>query len=162
MKLKEKLPLFVGIFLPILLILYVITTTYLPTLYVKPGYNFIFAGENYNESNINIVNGKISIQPRYRNYRYGNYVSERPTLYLYDSALDKSTLISVEDTYKYSIDPSSKSPDGFTVGRKDSSYSYFPFFSGSSNRGIYFSGKGLNRKILENEYNFKFIGWVAQ
>ncbi|MEK7558843.1 MAG: hypothetical protein AAB521_00890 [Patescibacteria group bacterium] len=162
MKLKEKLPLAVGIFLPLLLILYVVITTYLPTLFVKPEYNFIYVGDNYNDSKIDIVSGKISIQPRYRNYRYGEYIPQQPTFYLYDSASDKNTLISIEETYKYNIDPSSKSPDGFTVGSRDSNYSYFPFFLGTSDRGVYFTGKGLSRKITGQEYNFKFVGWVAQ
>lgn len=160
MKLKEKLPLFVGIGLPLLLILYVAVIAYLPSLFVKPKYNFIYAEGYYNDYNINVLNGKISIEPR---YDYGNktYRSAQPTLFLYDVTNDKSTQISLDQAYSYNLDPSSKSLDGFTVGRHESDASYFPFFFGRYDRGTYLMGKGLNRRITERDYyNFKFVGWI--
>lgn len=159
MKLKEKLPLFVGICLPLFLILYVAITAYIPSLLVKPKYNFIYAEGYYNDYSISVINGKISIGPRYANK---TYLSAQPTLFLYDVTNDKSTQISLEQAYSYIIDPSSKSLDGFTVGRRESDISYFPFFFGSYDRGTYLMGRGLNQKITGRDYyNFKFVGWIV-
>lgn len=160
MKLKERLPLFVGIGLPLLLILYVAIAAYLPSLFVKPKYNFIYA-EGYDNYNINVINGKIAIESRYAD---GNntYGSVQPTLFLYDVPNDKSTQVSLAQAYSYTLDPSSKSLDGFTVGRHESDGSYFLFFFGRYDRGTYLMGKGLNRKITDRDYyNIKFVGWIV-
>ncbi|EKD65235.1 MAG: hypothetical protein ACD_50C00152G0007 [uncultured bacterium] len=156
---REKLPLVVGIVLPLLLILYVAVTAYLPSLFIKPKYNFIYSNDNYYDYSINVVNGKVNIQP---NYRYDNSVVRQPALYLYDVVNDKSTLISLSQAQNYTLDPSNKSLDGFTVGsRVNDSYSYFPFFFSGNDRGIYLTGNGLNRVITERDYYyFKFVGWI--
>lgn len=162
---KEKLPLIVGIGLPLLLILYVAITASLPSLFVKPKYNFIYVNDPYhNRFNINVLNGKINMEQTYRyDNRYDNSTFTQPTLFLYDVINDKSTQISLAQAQSYTLDPSNKSPDGFTVGRRDSdSSSYFPFFFGSYDTGNYLMGKGLNRRITEgNYYNFKFAGWIV-
>jgi len=160
---KEKLPLLVGIGLPILLILYVAVTSYIPSLFVKPKYNFVYATNSYYDYNINVIGGKISVEPRYTNYGARTYRPQQPTLFLYDVTEDKSKQISLAQAQTYTLDPSNKSPDGFTVGRRESDgYSYFPFFFGGYDRGTYLMGKGLNRKIVDQDYyNFKFIGWVV-
>ncbi|HEY5600980.1 MAG TPA: hypothetical protein VIK81_02715 [Patescibacteria group bacterium] len=164
MKLKEKLPLIVGIVLPLLLILYVAVTAYLPSLFVKPKYNFVYASDSYYDFDISVIDGRVNIQPRYTDYANRTYAPKQPTLFLYDVTSDKSKQLSLPQAQGHILDSSNKSPDGFTVGRQDSdSYSYFPFFFGGSyNRGTYLMGKGLNRKITDqNYYNFKFIGWIV-
>jgi len=157
---KEKLPFIVGIGLPLLLILYVAITAYLPSLFVKPKYNFIYSNDSYYGYSINVLDGRINIEPS----RYDNRTFRQPTLFLYDVIDDKSTQISLAQAQSYTLDPSNKSPDGFTVGRRDSdSSSYFPFFVfGNYDTGNYLMGKGLNRRITEgNYYNFKFAGWIV-
>lgn len=159
MAFKEKLPLIVGIGLPLLLIFYVGITAYLPSLFVKPKYNFIYATDT-SDYNLSIVDGKVVMEQRYFNVNR----PRQPTLWLYDVARDKSTQISLEKAQTYTLDPSNKSPDGFTVGRGETGgYSVFPFFFGGYDRGTYLMGKGLNRRISEREdyYNFKFLGWVV-
>lgn len=155
---REKLPLIVGIGLPLLLILYVAITAYLPSLFVKPKYNFIYSNDSYYDYSVNVLDGRISIQPRY----YDNRDFRQPTLFLYDVINDKSTQISLAQAQSYTLDPSDKSPDGFTVGRRDSDGYYFPFFFDSYDRGIYLMGKGLNRKLTDRDYYyFKFVGWIV-
>lgn len=163
MTLKEKLPLIVGIGLPLLLILYVAVSAYLPSLFVKPKYNFVYTTDSYYDYNINVIDGRINIEPRYTDYGTRTYRPKQPTLFLYDVTDDKSKQISLVQAQTYTLDPSSKSPDGFTVGRSESgSYSFFPFFFGGYDRGTYLMGKGLRRKISEQDYyNFKFVGWVV-
>ncbi|MBI2028018.1 MAG: hypothetical protein HYT07_00270 [Candidatus Levybacteria bacterium] len=161
---KEKLPLIVGIVLPFFLILYVAITAYVPSFFVKPKYNFVYTNNYNNDYNINVIDGRINFNLRYIDSTNRNYVSRRePTLFLYDVAADKSTQIILTQAQAYILDPSNKSPDGFTVGRSEyNSYSYFPFFFGGSNRGVYLMGKGLNRKITDQDsYYFKLVGWVV-
>lgn len=160
MNLKEKLPLIVGIGLPIFLILFVVITAYLPSLFVKPKYNFIFASGNLYDYDLKVVASKVTSTPIYRSNDYRNTPRE-PDLFVYDSKNKKSTAISLSQAQGYNLDPSSKSPDGFTVGRNESdNYSFFPFFYGGSRRGVYLQGKGLNAKVSDQDYNFKLLGWV--
>lgn len=160
---KEKLPLIVGIILPLTLILYVVVAAYIPSLIVKPKYNFVYTNTNYYDYNVNVIDGRVNIEPGYSNNTSRTYFPKQPSLFLYDVVNDKSTQISLTQAQTYILDPSNKSPDGFTVGRGEyDSYSFFPFFFGGSNRGYYLMGKGLSRKITDQDYyNFKFVGWVV-
>jgi|SRR3990167_6008965 len=163
MTIKEKLPLAVGIGLPLLLIIFVAVFAYLPSLFVQPKYDFVYATSNLSDYETKVVNGKLTLNPQTR-YRYGTqyeYPLREPSLYLYNVLEEKSTSITLSQAQIYNLDPSSKSPDGFTVGRADSDgVSFFPFFYGGRyDRGQYLTGKGLSQKVTDN-YDFKFIGWI--
>src|SRR3989344_2124029 len=151
MTLKEKLPLVVGIGLPILLILFVAITVYLPSFFIKPKYNFLYATGNLYDYDIKVVNGRLTSNPRYsQRDPYYRYTPTEPNIFLYDVTADKSKAVSLSVAQSYTLDPSTKSPDGFTVGRSNSDdYSFFPFFYGGRTRGQYLMGKGLNRKITD-------------
>ncbi len=161
MNYKEKIPLIVGIGLPFLLIIFVFATSYLPGLYVKPKYNFIYETGNTYDYEITVISGKISAQPKYQNYYNNTYNPIMPSLYYYDVKNDKSRQISLPEAQALTLDSSSKSPDGLTVGTSNSDYSAFPFFWGSYDRGEYLMGKGFRRKVNDQDYNFKFIGWTT-
>ena len=159
---KEKLPLIVGIGLPILLVFYVILSSYLPALFVKPKYNFVYTTGNYYDYDINVVGGKVTINPR--NYGNYSYSSNEPNLYLYDVSEDKSILITTNQAEDYYLDSSNKSPDGFTVERGDGGGGFFPFFwYDSYDNGYYLRGRGLNKKIQlsGDSYQFKLLGWIT-
>src|SRR3990167_3813581 len=162
---KEKLPLIVGILIPILLILFVVVSVYLPSLFVKPKYDFVYTTNARYDYDVKVLDGKISATPRYNDQYYSGNQYRRtppePTFFVYDVTADKSKSISLAQAQTYNLDSSNKSPDGFTVGRNESDgYSFFPFFYGSSQRGVYLQGKGLNRKIQDQYYDFQFLGWV--
>lgn len=160
---KEKLPLIVGILIPVLLILFVVVSVYLPSLFVKPKYNFIYTTNARYDYDVKVIDGKISVTPRYTDQYYGaqRRTPIEPTFFLYDVVADKSKAISLVQTQTYTLDSSDKSPDGFTVGRDESdSYSFSPFFYRGSRYGVYLQGKGLNRKIQDRYYDFQFVGWV--
>src|SRR3990167_7408846 len=164
MTIKEKLPLAVGIGLPLLLIVFVAVFAYLPSLFVQPKYNFVYATGNLYDYEIRVINGKLSLNPQtYRNIsgtQY-QYSLREPSLFLYNVLEEKSTEVTLSQAQTYNLDPSSKSPDGFTVGSADSDgVSFFPFFYGGRyDRGQYLTGKGLSQKVTDN-YDFKFIGWI--
>ncbi|MEK9147167.1 MAG: hypothetical protein AAB639_03135 [Patescibacteria group bacterium] len=157
---KETLPLIIGIGLPILLIIYVAVTAYLPSLFNKPQYNFIYA-TGYDNQYATVENGTIKVNPP----PYSHYELPRPpqfSLYLYDVSQSKTKLISQDEAKLYRLDPSDKSPDGYVVtSNRDTSFSVFPFFYGGYDRGYYLKGHGVNKRISERDYDFKFLGWVV-
>ena len=159
---KEKLPLIVGIGLPIFLIIFVAVSVYLPSLFVKPKYNFIYATGSLYDYDINVIDGRLSVNSKYYPDTTYRRIPSQPTLFLYDVVNDKSKQITLTQAQSYILDPSDKSPDGFTVGRSESGdSSFFPFFYGRNDRGRYLMGKGLNRKVTDQNYDFKFIGWIT-
>ena len=77
--------------------------------------------------------------------------------------LDSNTPLSQQQALSYSnINPTNKSPDGFTVVSNSSGdTSYFPlFWYGEYNSGYYLLGHGYNKEITNDTYDFKFLGWV--
>lgn len=163
---REKLPLLVGILLPILLIIFVFVTSYLPSQLVKPTQNFIYAvNPNYasNVATVRVINGKAEVDTASQiNPQYPTTPTILPVFYVYDVASDRATQISLEQVQSYKVDPSTKSTDGFTVGRPSGDSGGFPFFFGSGNYGIYLTGKGLRKEITQDPYNFQFVGWVTK
>ena len=159
---KETLPLIIGIGLPLLLIAYVAATVYLPSLFNKPLYDFVYA-TGYDSRYVTVENQtvKLNQKPSY----YPNEASRSPEvdLYYYDVSRESSKLISLEEAQTHKLDPSEKSPDGYVVSNdRDRSYSFFPFFYGGSDRGTYLTGHGVNKRVSEKYYDLKFLGWVKK
>ena len=168
--LKNKLPLFVGIGIPLLLILWVLLFVYfLPRLFVKPEYNFVYAA-GYESNYVRVVANKVQIDPcPYYPGSYQNcalYLREM-NFYLYDVKNDENISLSLDEVKNYQLDPSEKSPDDYKISfQKDSGdYFFFPFFGGGGvSRGPQLS-KGAWSKQIElknNYYDFQFLGWVAK
>jgi len=157
---KETLPLVIGVGLPLLLIAYVIATVYIPPLFNKPQYNFIYA-TGYDSRYVTVTNERITVDPLPA-YSYEATRQAQFNLHLYDVSAEKTKLISQEEAQNYRLDPTDKSPDGYTVTtNRDSSYSVFPFFFGGGyDYGYYLKGHGINQKISERNYDFKFLGWI--
>ena len=57
MKIKENIPLAVGLLIPFLMILFIGLSIYLPSLFVKPQYDFIYisGGDNYSVQKYEVV-----------------------------------------------------------------------------------------------------------
>lgn len=158
---REKWPLIVGLCLPILLVIFVVVTSYIPSMLVKPQYNFLYTDKSY-DYDAKVINNKLQLTQTTVNYNNNYYYKTpvEPTFYVYDQKTNSSKTISSTEAQSLKLDSSNKSPDGFTVGTNDSSYSYFPFFYGGNRGGYYLQGKGLNKKIDSTNYNFNFVGWI--
>lgn len=162
---KDKLPLLIGIGLPVLLILYILFVTYIPSLYAKPAYDFIYAQNCSYEYTIHIVGSKIiaDIRDNYNIYQTNPLPADPGCLYLYDVHTDSSRQISLSEADMFSINSSTKSPDGYTV-EKDTEYpgGVFPlFWYGGGDTGYYLTGHGLHRGIANSSYDFQFLGWIS-
>lgn len=159
---KDKLPLIVGIALPMLLVGYVLGTAYIPSLYAKPQYKFLYTQGSSYDYDILVAGGKVTYSRRYPNDT--SYRPLPPEIHVYDPVVNASRTLSIEEAQAYTLDTSTKSPDGYTVAQNDTeSSSFFPFYFGSSGGGYYLKGHGLQRKIPGTySYDFQFLGWIKQ
>lgn len=172
---KQKLPILVGVGLPLLLILWVVIfVNILPSIFIRPTHNFIYVTGYDNQQNVYVEDGKIKALPcSYDNNNYSyrncnNYLKE--AIYLYNVENNENILLSLTEAQQYNLDSSDKSSDGYIVknSRDNSSDFYiFPFFFGSGvSQGVYISSGSFSKQIsLKNDryysyYDFKFLGWI--
>ena len=114
---KKNITLVLGISIPILMILFVAGSIYLPGLFIKPHFNFVYvSGDdyyyyNYNQRQYSVQNGKLVKseikQPENQNYKPPRGESK---LYLYDVAKNESKEISFEEAQNLNLDSNTKFP----------------------------------------------------
>ena len=184
---KQNLTLVLAFSLPILLIVIVALSTYLPSLFLSTNYNFVYSdctdGTNYYYHNCNnylqnrlvVVNGKLvvnDINPTLDSDNDGipdineNY---KERIFLHDTEKNESREITIEEARGLSLNNLVTSPDGISVSSDYSRGAEFLFlFDGGSSYGYYLM-KGNNKSKLnlinnDDRYyyqdNFQFIGWV--
>src|SRR5690606_30012082 len=109
---------------PIAIILLVIGFLYVPRLFAHPGYDFIYCS-GYSCDNTFSVNpsGQLTITSDDKPYRIDD-----SNLYYYDIERDASRPIHESEASRYTLDATSKSPDGYTLKRSSGS-SGFLFWS---------------------------------
>ncbi len=184
---KQNLSLVLAFSLPIILIIIVAASTYLPSLYLSTNYNFIYSvctdGTNYNhyycnkylKNRLEVVNGKLVVQDINPTLDSDNdgipdiNESYKERIFLHDTAKNESREITIEEARELSLNNLLTSPDGISVSSDYSNGADFLFlFDGGSSYGYYLM-KGNNRSKLnlinsEDRYyyqdNFQFIGWV--
>ena len=169
--LKKNITLVIGILIPILMILFVATSIYLPRLFISPHYNFLYASGDYyyNRQQYSVRNGRL-VKREIERPKHYNYSPPRveSTLYLYDVAKNESKEISFVEAQSLNLDSSSKSPDGFEVvhGRRGDGFFPFFFWSERDYSDLYLTGHGVSKKINlqmnASPYynNFRFLGWI--
>lgn len=170
---KEKIPLIIGLSIPVVMVMLLAISIYLPTLGVQPKTNFLYSyGDEYSRTKYYMEANKVLE----REVKYPDYyrAHKDAKLYVYDVTTGNSKEISYEQAKSLILDSSVKSPDGFEVASDDSgSYSAFPFFYSRSNYGQKYLKKGNYTKRLEinkmdgsqsyyYDYGFNFLGWVQK
>lgn len=187
MNTRNNIPLFVGLALPLLMILFVAGSIYLPRMgeSVSPQYDFLYMTQGNANSPVPekyyyaVDNGKITRQE----VAWGqeNYNPSFPkqtgrpidtmALHIYDTKQDTIREISFEDAEKLALDPRMISSDGFEITQQHGNGGIFTdIFGGNRDYGAwYIAGHGAGSKLnLENkvgEYyygNFRFLGWIIQ
>ncbi len=184
---KQNLTLILAFSLPVILIVIVALSTYLPSLFLKTNYNFIYSactdGTNYYYYNCNkylqnryvVVNGSLvinDINPTLDSDNDGildineNYSTR---IFMHDTQKNESREITLEEAQGLSLNSLLTSPDGVSVSSDYSRGADFIFlFDGGSSYGYYLmKGNSKNRLNLINsddryyyQDNFQFIGWV--
>lgn len=170
---KKNITLVLGISIPILMIVAIAVSIYLPSFFVKAHYNFLYiAGTDYYSASqypYSVENGRLvknEIREGQDSYNYQN--GAKPKLYVYDVNTNKSKEISVEEAQNLSLDSNTKSEDGFEVVYGSSESGIAPLFFGSERdyNSRYLKGHGVTKKLdLQsnsgtNFYNFIFLGWI--
>lgn len=159
---RINIPLVFAILIPIAMIIFIASSIYLPSLFIKPQSSFIYSTESYNASyRYEVVNKRLEKVIFSDNYSYSPS-QYPPTLFFHDVTSNKSREITFEEAQSLNINPSQKSDDGFEI--VDGSYSS-GLFGFSTSYGTYFLKKGsyskkLNLNTAGNYYGFKFLGWV--
>ena len=176
---KKNFAVLLAFALPILLILVVALTTYLPSLFISTNYDFIYISCNDSSSSYYSYNCNGYVQKRLYSVVDDKFVvNEKYTarIFLHDTKKNENKEISLLDVQKLKLSGLLTSPDGVTVS---SGYSptggcgeFFIFggCGGSSSYGYYLA-KGRSRSKLnlinnsDSYYynnNFQFLGWVIE
>lgn len=174
---RKNLPLVVGLTLPVLLIIAVALTIYLPGQLVQPQHDFVYlvGGDYYAQREYAVESGQLikrELPPDAERERYIPFERVRSTevrLYRHEVAANTSRLITFEEAQQLRLDPSLKSPDGFTIehGRGGG---IFEIFGGSGNYETFYlrnnrASIALNLEIDRSQYYDwpnNFLGWIIQ
>jgi hypothetical protein len=168
---KKNISLVLGIAIPILMILFVAASIYLPRLFApQPSVNFLYAGgedyygnvQQYTVQNNQVVKNEVKLRDK-ASY---NPPYVEPKLFIHDVVKNESKEISFEDAQKLNLDPSVKSSDGFEIVYGNKGDDFFPFFSGRDYSTRYIKGRTMSTKLnihSSTPYynnNFRFLGWI--
>lgn len=169
---KKNITLILGISIPILMILFVASSIYLPGLFIKPHFNFIYvSGDDYcyGQQQYSIQNSKlVKNEIKQSENQNCNPPRSESKLYLYDVAKNEAKEISFVEAQNLNIDSNVKSPDGFEIvyGSRGDGFFPFLFWSERDYNTRYLSGhnvsKKLNLQLNGSSYynNFRFLGWI--
>lgn len=172
---KKNFAILLAFLLPILLIVIVALSTYLPSLFLSTHYNFIYAScpdgtsrypyncDNYDynylqklQKHFSVVNNKLVVVPidpsQDLNENKIPDIKENYTLriFLHDTQKNESHEITLEEAQTLTLNSLLTSPDGVTVSNN---YSYngddffFPFGGRSSSYGYYLNKGNSHRKL---------------
>ena len=170
--LKKNFAIVFAFSLPILLIIIVALSSYIPSAFLKTKYNFIYTacdtGTNYNsypyycntylQKRYTVMDGKLVVQhvdldkdlniDKARIPEFDGKYTAR--IFLHDTAKNESREITLEEARLLTMNGLLTSPDGVTVS---SNYNrgggeFFPFFGGTSSYGYYLT-KGKSKKKLD-------------
>ena len=173
---KENTLLFIGILIPILMIVFIALSIYLPQFFLNPQYDFLYvSGENYSYSFPKYIvegNTVVKREPTEAEKEQWGYRYDESILRVYSAEKDVSTVISFADAQKLKLNPNSVSPDGFEVTHSRRNYSLFSEVFGGGYRGSGYvirkkNGSGDGKKIdIDTSgsyyYGFKFLGWIEE
>lgn len=169
---KGNITFVLGISIPVAMILFISASVYLPGLFIKPKFNFLYSIDNnsyydgshrYSVSNGKIIKNEIDLLQK-RNFYAPN---DETKLFLHNVAGNESTEISFADALKLNLDSNAKSPDGFEIVSGGGG-GFFPFFysAGNDYNVKYLKSKSVGKKLnlqsgsRQNYYSFYFIGWI--
>jgi len=185
--LKKNLVIVAAFSLPVILIVVVGLTAYLPSLLIKTNYNFVYAAcdsdtnsysyrcDNYLQQRYSVVDNTLvinDVNPALDSDYDGipdtdeNY-SVR--LFVHDTSINETREISPEEAQALTLNQLITAPDGVSVSSEfDQGADLFLVFDSGSNYGYYLvKGNARSKLNLINDQdryfhrnNFQFIGWV--
>jgi len=168
---KKNIPLILGFSIPILMILFVAASIYIPVLFLHPKYNFLYStdGDYYGSKVYSVNNGRLvensqptPIYPDHRPY-------QRPELYIHNVTTNESTPASFQEVANLKLEPSTESPDGYKIESDSDSRGFFPFFWYDRDyEAKYIIGHNVSKKLkiktTGSSYykSIHFLGWIVE
>ncbi len=171
MKNKENIPLIIGIALPLLMIVFVAASIYVPRWFTDPPqYDFLYSNADYYrlDYDYEVVDGRLikiySATDRDISESDLLIIEEEAVFYLHDLSENESEKISFDLASDLILDDSKESPDGYKIERGSGG----GMFGNNNYNKLYIKGNGSSRKLdLERGtgyryYDFNFIGWITE
>jgi len=184
---KRAILLGVAFLLPLIFILVVFVTTYVPAQSLSTDFNFVYATctegrspysyycSNHLQNRYDIENGRLiekdlpadldsdndGVPDRDENYQ--------TRLFIHDTALDLSEEISLIEAQRFNLEDRLTSPDGVSVEwQYANGGNFFPFVRYSNRYGYYLTRGSAKRELnLVNQSqvpyyqnDFPFLGWI--
>jgi hypothetical protein len=171
MDMKKNATLIIGISIPIIMVILVALSIYVPTLFMHPQYNFLYlTGEDYYSQYTYSISGNTltrEVNPRDKDNSSFSYPNREQKIYLYDINTNESREVSYEEARRLVLDSSEKSPDGYEVTNGGYGDGFFPFFIRGSHSGQYIKNGSFSKKLNTQlsgsyYYNFHFLGWIRK
>jgi len=169
MDLKKNFPLIAGIAIPILMIILVTLSIYLPLLFSpQPRYDFLYvSGDDYSEQyrHYGVENGTLI---KYETDKNHDNSRRDIRFFIYNVTAKNSTEVSFDHARQLRLDSRLKSPDGYEVAYAGSDYGLGSvMFSGYDRNGMYLKGHNASRKLNLSSSNARyyywhdrFLGWI--
>lgn len=164
---RKEFLLFLSI--PATIILIVAAVVFVPRLFAKPMYGFVYqyCPEYYCIQNYTISSsGEISSRTNESTLSTDAYDNKKAELYIHDITQNASRKITLAEANRLKLSSSNVSPDGYMLMQDYNSSSGFLFFyGGSQNTNDWYLVNGLKKKLVHvlqsSEYDsIKFLGWV--
>lgn len=175
---KEQSTLIIGLLIPVVMVLLIIGSIYLPRFFSteQPSYDFLYmTGQRVTlhdgyrveyfveDGRLQRVKTQVPDEALERKLYYEPR-REEARFYRYDVTVGASQEVSFEKASRLTLDEDRESPDGFEVVRAGHPI----FFAGYSDREYVLRGaydrEGLDLEGLndENYYQFDLLGWVVK
>lgn len=184
---KKNFTILLAFALPIVLIVIVALSAYLPSLFISTNYNFVYISCtegvdrylyrcDYLQERYSIVDDKLVVnlidpeQDSDENKVSDNKENYTARIFLHDNESNESREITLKEAQTLTLSSLLTSPDGITISSNyDRGSDFFFIFNGSSSYGYYLTkGKSKSKLNLINhgdryyyQNNFKFIGWIV-
>jgi hypothetical protein len=187
---KKNWSLIVGVAIPILMIILVALSIYVPVLFAKPTTKFLYYTSDtydyYYNDRYAVENGKLVLIPykqrdtvedtRFPSVKDPEVSLEIPKavlhLFVYDPVANASQEITFEEGQKLRLESRVESPEGYTLSQGSYGGDIFDLFGGGyHDYNTWYLQKGtVNKKItLEQSAsgyryynNIQFLGWIIQ
>lgn len=166
---KKNIPIVIGFSLPLVMILFVGLSIYLPGLFLHPTYNFLYSvNQTYSDSQtLSVSNNRLVQSPLKYPLADQNYEYHEPMLYVHDVTTNESRQVTLAEAQQLHLDPSDQSPDGYRIESGSSSDGFFPFLWYSRDYNSEFIvGHNISKKLALKTNSpiyytsFHFLGWI--
>lgn len=167
---KKNVPLIIALSIPVLMVVLVAVSIYLPSAFVKPQTDFIYAveGDYYCRTHtFSVQMGRVTqVEVKQQNqsqYNCGDL--RKPRVFYYDVKTDQSKEITGEQAAQFVVDDTPRSVDGFEVvsgggGSDIFSFGGYDYYNRYLKKGSY--ARRINAVVGQQYYynGFRFLGWV--